>query len=208
VPLDLDDRTPREIAVRFEVSPRGEPGVLDRIYTDVLPARLEPDRTPGIVRLVIEGAVVEQSLLRARNPKPHSFSDFVWRVDAATGHVLQASLQGTLIETLDWGIARRPIEAHIRVRMSTRESGVGFRAPRYVLGQRLFRHCDARSERHCTAVRPVPFERRSGYVNAVGVIEVESAFGVGARTFSPLGEAVFLERPAAAAVQASAVDLP
>jgi hypothetical protein len=78
--------------------------------------------------------------------------------------------------------------------MSTREKA-GFLPPRRVLGNRVFRHCDpaAAVDDDCHPVEPVPFDHDRGYVNAVGVIEVETPIGIEARTFSPLGEALFLE---------------
>jgi hypothetical protein len=192
-PLRLDDATPRSIIVRFETSPRSRPDQLDRSWGPPLPARIEPAGT-DLVRVVIDRQVVERSLFAEDAPEPGSFGDFVWLFDARTGHVLDARLEGRIVQQLDFGLMRSQTRAHVRARMSTRERA-GFLPPRRILGNRVFRHCDparARSD-DCHSVAPVPLDRSRGYVNAVGVIEVATPLGIEARTFSPLGEALFLE---------------
>ena len=67
--------------------------------------------------------------------------------------------------------------------------------PRRILGNRVFRYCEPGESlgRRCRGVEAVPFDRERGYVNAVGRIEVQTPVGIEASTFSPLGEAIFLE---------------
>jgi len=192
-PLDLQDPTARGVLVRFESSPRSEPAALDRDYGPMLPARVE-SAGRDLLRLIISGAIVEQYLFNSEQPEPGSFGDFVWLFDSRTGDVLDARLEGQLIQTLDWGLVRSTTRARVRARMSTRERA-GFHSPRRVLGTRLFRYCDPgrSAEKHCNDVEAVRFDRDRGYVNAVGVIEVQAALGIEVESFSPLGEAVFFE---------------
>ena len=192
-PLDLDDPTPRMILVRFESSSRAEPALLDSQYGPPLPARLHDDGA-GLVRIVIEGNLVERYLFGTELARPGSFDDFVWLFDRQSGHVIDARFEGRIVQELDWGLMRSTTEATVRARMSTRERA-GFRPPRRILGNRVFRYCDPSvlREKSCRAVEAVPFDRERGYVNAVGVIDVRTPLGIEARTFSPLGEAIFLE---------------
>jgi len=192
-PLDLDDPTARSILVRFENSPRNRPDSLDRGYGPMLPARAE-SVGHGLLQVVIAGELVEQYLFGTAQPEPGSFGDFVWVFEARTGDVLDARFEGHLTQTLDWGLVRSTTRARVQVRMSTRERA-GFRPPREVLGTRLFRYCEPTVDvdADCRGVRAVRFDRDRGYVNAVGVIEVEAALGIEVDSFSPLGEAVFLE---------------
>ena len=192
-PLDLTNEASRAVFVRFENSPRNEPDALDRGYGPMLPARAE-SAGRDLLQVVIAGAVVEEHLFGAERPEPGSFGDFVWLFDARTGDVLDARLEGRLIQTLDWGLVRSTTRAHVQARMSTRELA-GFRSPRDVLGTRLFRYCEPEraSDEDCNGVEAVRFDRERGYVNAVGVIEVQAALGIEVESFSPLGEAVFFE---------------
>ena len=192
-PLDLTNAASRAVFVRFENSPRNQPDALDRGYGPMLPARAE-SAGRDLLQVVIAGAVVEEHLFGSERPEPGSFGDFVWLFDARTGDVLDARLEGRLIQTLDWGLVRSTTRAHVQARMSTRERA-GFRAPRDVLGTRLFRYCEPgrASSEDCNGVEAVRFDRERGYVNAVGVIEVQAALGIEVESFSPLGEAVFFE---------------
>ena len=192
-PLDLANSATRSVFVRFENSPRNQPDALDRGYGPMLPARAQ-SAGRDLLQVIIAGAVVEEHLFGSERPEPGSFGDFVWLFDARTGDVLDARLEGRLIQTLDWGLVRSTTRAQVRARMSTRERA-GFRSPREVLGTRLFRYCepDRSQEADCNDVRAVRFDRERGYVNAVGVIEVQAALGIEVESFSPLGEAVFYE---------------
>lgn len=192
-PLDLQNPTARSALVRFENSPRNDPAALDRGYGPMLPARVD-SAGRDLLRVTIAGAIVEQYLFGSEQPEPGSFDDFVWLFDARTGDVLDARFEGQLIQTLDWGLVRSTTRARIRARMSTRERA-GFQSPRRVLGARLFRYCDPGRavEGQCNHVEPVRFDPDRGYVNAVGVIEIQAALGIEVESFSPLGEAVFFE---------------
>ena len=96
-----------------------------------------------------------------------------------------------LIRQLDFGVFGSDVELPFEAQMTTR-SAVGFEAGRRRLGQLVFPFCE-RAVRGCTLIDPVRYDFQSGYVNAVGSIVVR-AVGAAARTFSPLGEAVFSER--------------
>ncbi|MCA9513255.1 MAG: hypothetical protein KC560_21270 [Myxococcales bacterium] len=193
-PLDLRDARARDVAVRFERSPRTDPSTLDASWGDPLPAHLER-RADGLVRIAIAGRLVAAHLFEGERARPESFADFVWLLDPATGDVVEAGFDGVIEQEVAWGFATTVTEARVRVRMSTLEPA-GFRAPRELFGKRLFRHCDPRVEpggEACRGVAAVPFDASRGYVNAVGTIEVETPIGLGVVSFSPLGEAIFLE---------------
>ena len=192
-PMRLDDPTPRPVIVHFENSPRNEPALLDRSYGPPLLARIEPAGA-DLARVVIDGSSVARHLFGDDAPDPGSFSDFVWLFDVRSGHVLDARLEGSIVQQIDWGFVRSATSAHVRARMSTREQA-GFLPARRVLGNWVFRHCDPSevSGVGCRPVEAVRYDSELGYVNAVGVIEVATPLGIDAQTFSPLGEAIFLE---------------
>jgi hypothetical protein len=189
-PMDLHDPTPRWGAVEFEVSPSERPGQQDFRYTQKLPAWIEPDARPGWIRVTTPGWAIESIVMAHENPVPGSFSDFVWVLEPATGQVIEARVSGTVVRELDIGFFSRNVETRIEVVMTTR-SVAGYRAPTTLLGQTLYRHCSENAS-GCTLVAPTPYDTRTGHVNAVGGIAA-TAGGVGARTFSPLGEARFSE---------------
>ena len=193
-PLDLTNRTSRDVLVRFETSSRATPAALDHTYTDPVPARFEPG-PDGHVLVVIQGSYVAQYLFAGQEVVGDSFSDFVWTFDSQTGDVIDARFGGEIVQWIDWGFGASATRARIHVRMSTRELA-GFRERLNVLGNLVFRYCDPaiQSRSRCNAVDPVRFNRRSGYVNAVGAIDVETVVGIGTTSFSPLGEAIFLEQ--------------
>jgi hypothetical protein len=190
-PVDLRDPRPRWVTVEFEVSPPEKPAQLDTVYTDRLPAWLEPGDTAGQVKVSIESRVVEQQLLADENPKEGSFGDFVWVFDAETGHVISAMLSGTLIREIGWGIFRSSVATSIRVEMATHKRG-GFEGPKRMLGHLVFAYCEGAGRPGCTLVEAVPYDSEDGYVNAVGDLAADF-HGVTLRTFSPLGEAIFRE---------------
>jgi len=192
-PMRLDDPTPRSVIVRFENSSRNEPALLDRRYGPPLLGRIEPAGA-DLVRVVIDGSTVAQHLFWEDDPDPDSFSDFVWLFDVQSGHVLDARLGGSIVKQLDWGLVRSSTRARVSARMSTREQA-GFWPALRVLGNSVFRYCDPSKMPGggCQAVEAVSYDSQLGYVNAVGVIEVVTPLGIEARTFSPLGEALFLE---------------
>jgi len=190
-PMDLRDPQPRWISVRFENSPSDRPGQLATDYAAELPAWFEPDGASNRVRVSIAGSAVETGWFRQQRLRAGSFSDFVWTFDVSSGEVLSARLRGTFIRRLDFGVFGSDIDLPFEAEMTTR-STVGFEAGRRTLGQLVFPLCE-RAERGCTLVAPVRYDPRTGYVNAVGSI-VARAVGVVARTFSPLGEAIFAER--------------
>jgi hypothetical protein len=193
-PMDLRDPRPRWISVRFENSPLDQPGQLATQYTAELPAWFEPDRVGNRVRVTIAGSAVESGRFEQQRLRAGSFSDFVWLFDASSGEVLSARVRGTLIRRLDFGVFGSDVDLPFEAEMTTR-SAVGFEAVRHTLGQLVFPFCE-RAERGCTLVAPVRYDSRTGYVNAVGSI-VARAIGAAARTFSPLGEAIFSERDGA-----------
>jgi hypothetical protein len=196
-PMDLANAEPRWVEVRFEISPAEHPGRTDAVYSRPLSAWLEPEADDARLRVTISGPTVESHLVAEQEPVPGSFSDFVWSFDRSTGHVHSATVEGIVIRTLDWGIARTRARARLRFRMDTLRAA-GFRTPRSVLGQPVSYFCDPDARDDCVRVRPHRYDRATGYVNAVGPIEVENPV-LGMRTFSTLGEARFHEIEATAA---------
>lgn len=189
-PMDLGDPRPRPVSVRFETSPSDQPGRLASLYTDAVPAWLEPGDLPGQVRVTIAGEVVETRWFHHQRLRRGSFSDYVWIFDAATGDVVSAHLRGTLVRSFDFGVFQSDIETEIETELTTR-SRAGFEPGRLRLGQLVFPFC-LRDGGDCTIVAPVRYDRQTGYVNAVGAL-VGRAMGAAARSFSPLGEAIFAE---------------
>jgi len=190
-PMHLDDPRPRWVSVRFETSPEDQPGLLDRRYGEALPAWLEPDREAGRVRVTIPARWVESRLLADQGARAGSFSDFTWRFDARTGDVISASLSGRLRRRVGLGLFGFDTEVEIQTELTTL-APAGFHSPEQLLGQRIFAYCDPRQDAACTPVPPVPYDPRTGYVNAVGFVSGRTA-RVTTRSFSPLGEARFSE---------------
>lgn len=189
-PLDLRDASPRPVAVSFEISPTERPGALDAVYSEPLPAWLEPGPEAGQVRVRVPGRAMER-LLALFDPLPGSFGDYLWTFDAASGEVLSAAFQGWLRQAVACGLFQTRVETRIEVQVGTRDA-VGFRAPYTRLGQTVVGACQPGSE-GCTRVAPARFDPRTGYVNAVGTIRASALGGLGAVTFAPLGEAIFSE---------------
>ncbi|MBW2275440.1 MAG: hypothetical protein JRG96_19415 [Deltaproteobacteria bacterium] len=190
-PMNLSDRRPRWVGVTFEVSSSDDPGRINTRYSDSFAAWLRPGETEDLIEVVVPSSVVEEHLLVEESPMPGSFSDFVWVFDARGGEVVSASVSGVMLRTLDWGLAKTRAAARIQVDMGTR-ARAGFEAPRTLLGQTFFRHCTRRNSASCTLVDGVPLDPSSGYVNAVGAMQVRSSVTT-LRSFSPLGEAIFQE---------------
>lgn len=197
VPLDLDDPTPRWIEVRFETSPADAPGRLDEQWSVARPAYLEP-AAGGRIRIEVPSEILEAHLrTTGTDAVPGTFGSFVWTLDTATGHVLEASLAGRIREPVVLGPMRTTVEVQIRVEMTTRSSG-GFRPESSYLGKKAHAFCESApaataATRDCTLVPPRPLNPESGYVNAIGSVRAETPL-VRLRAFSPLGEARFSER--------------
>ena len=197
-PMDLLDPQPRWISARFENSPSDQPGQLATQYTADLAAWFEPDGASNRVRVTIAGAAVETGWFQKHRLRTGSFSDFVWLFDASSGDVLSARLRGTLIRRLEFGFLGSDVDLPFEAEMTT-HAAVGFERVRHRFGQLVFPFCE-HAERDCTLIAPVRYDSRTGYVNAVGSI-VARAMGAAARTFSPLGEAIFSERNGASRVR-------
>jgi len=192
-PLDLSDPTPRWVEVRFEISPHDAPGRLDEVWGAARRAYLEADPAAQRVRIRIPGAELE-SQLRSTGTDPirGTFSEFIWTLDAETGHVLKAELTGRVRENFRLGIFKSSTVVDIRVEMTT-HSPAGYRPANLILGQMTHPFClGAADGKDCTPVEPMPFDRGRGYVNAVGSLRAVTALAR-IRTFSPLGEVVFSE---------------
>jgi hypothetical protein len=172
-PMDLHDLEPRWVQVRFELSPPDRPGQTDTVYSPPFAAWLEPGEQPGEVSVTVGGRIVEQHLLPNHEPRPGSFSDFVWIFDAETGHVRSAKVSGAVRRQLRLGLASWKVTARIRIEMNTR-SDAGFRQPANLLGQWVHRFCAAADSGPCTLVPTHTYNPSTGYVNAVGAIRANS----------------------------------
>lgn len=192
-PLDLSDPTPRWIEVRFEISPEDAPGRLDHAWSPARRAFLEPIVGQRAIRIRIPREELERQLRsNGTDPVDGSFSEFVWTLDPATGHVLAAELSGRVREVFSLGFLRSAAEIEIRVEMTTR-AVAGYRPVHQILGQPLHAFCAGPEQaRDCTLVQPSLYDPHRGYVNAVGSLRAVSALAH-IQTFSPLGEVVFSE---------------
>ena len=190
-PLNLLDPTPRQVEVAFEVSPREVPAQTRAYFSRAYSASFEPGLRPSEARVVIPAATVEAHLLGDQKPIPNTFSDFVWTFDTETGHVVSAHLRGRVTPELDWGFVTSHTEADIEVEMGTARVG-GFKKPRRILGQLVFSYCTRPEDDGCQLVETTPFDRSTGYVNAVGKVVVQTSI-LDLRNFSPMGEAIFRE---------------
>jgi hypothetical protein len=190
-PMDLHDPRARWVSVQFERSPAETPGSLDRVYTRAFPAWFEPRANGERAKVIIDAGIVERVLLRDETPLRESFSDFVWDFDVETGHVTSARFSGVLSRSVRWGFVRASTEIEIRVEMST-VVPAGYRTASRLFGNTLHRWCREPDDSECTLVDPQQLDRGTGYVNAVGALEVKSVLST-VRTFSPLGEALFEE---------------
>jgi hypothetical protein len=192
-PLNLGDATPRWIEVVFEASPADLPGQRVTTWSHPMPAMLRPSARSGWLVVAIPPDVVERELIPEQNPVPGSFSPFVWVFDAASGHVVSADLEGAVQRRVPLGFLRPKVRAEVRFEMGT-DRVAGFLEPRNFFGQRLYEFCEASTRNaSCTLVPPAVYDRETGYVNAVGLVEARSK-GIATRSFSSLGEARFLER--------------
>jgi len=192
-PLDLDLPDARWIEVRFEVSPADEPGRLDARWSPPRRARLERTDSPDEVRIRVPAEEIEAQLRSTgTDVVPGSFSDFVWTLERATGHVVAAELSGRVRERLALGLFRTALTVDIRVAMTTRERA-GFRSARGALGIETHDYCSPdRPVAGCVLVEAQPLDPTRGYVNAVGRLEAATPM-VAIETFSPLGEVRFSE---------------
>lgn len=192
-PLDLRDRRARPIQVRFEVSPPDAPGRLAERWGDPIRAWFTPLQAPDRVEIRV-GARAMERVLSAYDPVPGSFSDFVWRLDSASGEVRSAAFRGSLRRRVDLGLWDTRVETDIAVDMGTDRRG-GFLPARRRFGHLLFEYCGA-GDPGCTLVQPRPYDPATGYVNAIGAIQARGLGWMRVTTFSPLGEAIFGEAPA------------
>ncbi len=190
--MDLGNPLPRWVFVAFEVSPPDRPGQLDSVYTRNLPAWFVPADRAGQVSVSMPGELVESELMAGFDAIAGTFENFTWTFEAATGDVIAAGTAGVLARTLDWGPFESRVQPSIRVQMNTLKPA-GFSPPKYLFGHEVFSFCSASSD-PCQSVSPVRYDRRTGYVNAVGVLRIHWG-GLDWETFAPLGEAVFSEAP-------------
>ncbi len=206
-PMRLDDPNPRWVVVQFENSPSDRPDLLDGVWTRPFVAWLEPDKR-GHLTVRVDGDVLEKNLFRENDPVAGSFSDFLWVFDRESGDVVSAEFSGAFSYTINWGFLKREIEAKVEARMATTRPG-GFRPARRVFGRDLIGYCQDVQSHRCQAVPPRRYDARRGYVNAVGVLSIDSPVKR-FETFSAVGEARFSEIPGDLRVGArgSGVEVP
>jgi hypothetical protein len=194
--LDLTDPTPRWIEIAFEVSPPEAPGRLDSQWSEPRRAFLEPEAGGDQIRIRVPADEIEAHLLSTGTEVvPGSFSEFVWTLERATGHVLAARLSGRVRERLRLGLFSTALEVDIRVAMTT-QARAGFRSARGALGIETHDFCSPeRPLEGCVFVEARELDPERGYVNAVGRVVAATPM-IEVQTFSPLGEVRFSERKA------------
>ena len=103
--------------------------------------------------------------------------------DADTGHVLLATVAGTVTRRLDWGIMRTTTKARLSFRMDTFGSA-GYRPLRRYLGQPVNPFCEPSRGKDCVRVAARRYNPTTGYVNAIGPIDVAWSSAFPSSTFS------------------------
>jgi hypothetical protein len=192
--------------VAFERSPESEPGRLRDRFTQAFPAWLEPGPEAGQVQVTIDRRIVEAHLLDDYSPVPGSFSDFVWVFDVETGHVRSARLAGKVVTPMHFGFVRTRTVTRLAVDMNSHELA-GFRESSQILGNRMFPYCSDPDSLRCHLVPGYALDPETGYVNAVGSIAARTG-PVEVWSFSPMGEALFLEGAPAPDVASAPPPLP
>lgn len=190
-PLDLEDPRPRSAWVRFESTPLEETPRAEPVWGEPIRARVEaaePDR----LRVVVPAAAVETRLFVGQGVVPQSFGDFVWVFDRETGHVVSATLEGSLRRPLALGPFRMDAHVQLDLALSTRRGPVAFRDGRRVFGELIHELCEDPADDGCRPAIPRPYDPATGRVVAVGALQGRTG-PIRSRSFSPLGEARFLE---------------
>ncbi|MEM7409251.1 MAG: hypothetical protein AAF430_03325 [Myxococcota bacterium] len=190
LPVDLEDPRPRAIEVRFENSAADAPGRLQASWGPPVKAWLSPGAEPGQVEIRISGAAME-GVLAAEDPVPGSFGEFRWVIDVVSGEVVSALLEGILERSTGLGAWSPRVEASIEIDLATGRAA-GYMPMEERWGHALYPHCDG-SEPNCTRVAPRPYDRASGYVNAVGWVRARSLGWMEFTSYCPLGEVRFDE---------------
>ncbi len=193
-PLDLNDPTPRWVEIRFEVSPSDQPGSMNHRWGVFRRAWLSPGESDQHIEIRVPQVDVEAQLRSTgTDAVGGSFSDFVWQLDPRNGQVLEAVLSGRVRQRISLGPFHRSMEVAIDVEMSTSRRA-GFMSSRGTLGVQTQTWCDPSGARaRCQEVTAVPFDRKRGYVNAVGILRASAGL-IEVHAFSPLGEVEFRER--------------
>jgi hypothetical protein len=185
-PVDLSDPSPRWVAVSVDRSPEVGADRQDADFSPWLPGWLAPEPgAPARLRVRVDGALVEQHLFGGQDLRKGSFSDYALLLDAATGHVLEASYTGVVSRRLQIGPLRLSREVELRASMTTLASA-GYEAPRDMLGEVVLHHCQTAAP-GCTLVVPAPYDPATGLLHAVGALEGRSG-PFRAHLFAPFGQ--------------------
>ncbi len=148
---------------------------------------------PGSRRrtVTVPGSQVERVFFANRSPVDHSFSDFVWVFDAATGHVSSASFSGLVDERIRVGPLRTSARVAIAVEVSTHVPG-GYLAPRELAGRTVVGYCPDPTQAGCTAVASTVYDPESGWVRANGAV-CAAWHSLRTLAYTSLGQAKFRE---------------
>ncbi|MCA9512302.1 MAG: hypothetical protein R3E88_10275 [Myxococcota bacterium] len=187
-PMDLANPAARWVAVRALVAPSD---AADGRLSPPARAWYEPGATPGERVVSVPGPEVERVFFADRKAVASSFSDFVWVLDAASGHVLAASFSGAIDEPVEIGPLHTSVEVSIAASFSTRMPG-GYRRPHRIAGRSVIAYCADARHRDCTAVATAAYDPESGRVRANGAV---CATWRSLRTlaYTSLGQAWFTE---------------
>jgi hypothetical protein len=189
-PMDLANRKARWVIVQALItSSDTRQGHLSR------PARAwyRVGATPGERVVIVPGPEVERVFFADRQAVEHSFSDFVWTLDATSGHVISASFSGAVREPIRIGPIRTAVEVSIEASFSTHMPG-GYGQPHRIAGRTVIRYCGDARRPDCTAVATAAYDPESGWVRANGAV---CATWRSLRTlaYTSLGQARFSELP-------------
>lgn len=188
--MDLARRQARWVTVEAVIT---SPDATHERLSQPARAWYEVGARPGERIVTVPGHEVERVLFADRTPVDGSFSDFVWVFDATTGHVVSASLSGSISEPIRLGPLRTAAEVSIEILVSTRISG-GYQPPHRIAGKTVIGYCADPSLPDCHPVPIAAYDRASGWVRSAGAV-CASWRSLRTLAYTSLGQARFTERP-------------
>ena len=187
-PMDLANPEARWVSVQVVTTSPGDPH--PRLSP---PARAWYELGPqaGERLITVPGSEVEAVLFADRSPVDRSFSDFVWILDAESGHVSAASFSGRVHEPVEIGPLRTAAQVSIAVLLSTHMPG-GYQRPRRIAGRTVIGYCADSGRPDCSGVAGAVYDAESGWVRANGAV-CASWRSLRTLAYTSLGHARFAE---------------